>query len=185
MSGYLTGQLLVAMPGMDDRRFEHTVILVCQHDNSSAMGVILNQERDGLHLDDLSKQIGIGVPRFHEGEPIYYGGPVEQSRGIVIHSSDHILPDSVIISSDMAMTSNIKILSEISNGVGPNQFIIALGHASWSAGQLDRELRDNIWLTMPYDGDLIFANSSSDIWSACFSSLGISRGHLSMTVGHA
>ena len=185
MSGYLTGQLLVAMPQMDDTRFQHTVLLVCQHDSASAMGVVLNQQRDGLMLDELTEQVGIGTPRFNRDEPIYYGGPVEQSRGIVIHSSDHILPDSIIISADMAMTSNIKILSEIANGLGPNQYIVALGHASWSAGQLDQELRDNVWLTMPYDADLIFANKSQDIWSACFSSLGIARSHLSARAGRA
>jgi putative transcriptional regulator len=185
MSGYLTGQLLIAMPQMDDTRFRHTVLLVCQHDDKSAMGVILNLRRDNVQLGDLSEQLGIGVPRFNSDEPIYNGGPVEQTRGVVVHSSDHMLPDSVSITNDMAMTSNIKILSEIANGIGPNQFIIALGHASWSAGQLDRELRDNIWLTMPYDADLIFANRSDDIWGACFSSLGISRGHLSTNAGHA
>ncbi len=185
MPGYLTGQLLIAMPQMDDSRFQHTVLLVCQHDSNSAMGVVLNQHRDGIMMDDLSEQVGIGTPRFNRDEPIYYGGPVEQSRGIVVHSSDHILPDSVIISADMAMTSNIKILSEIANGIGPTQFIIALGHASWTAGQLDQELRDNIWLTMPYDADLIFANKADDIWGECFSSLGIARGHLSISAGHA
>ena len=185
MSDYLTGQLLVAMPQMDDKRFQHTVLLVCQHDSESAMGVILNQHRANLQLDDLTEQVGIGTPRFNADEPIYYGGPIEETRGIVIHSSDHILPDSIIISRDMAMTSNIKILSEISNGIGPNQYIIALGHASWTAGQLDQELRDNAWLTMPYDADLIFDNKSDDIWGACFNSLGIARGHLSISAGHA
>jgi putative transcriptional regulator len=185
MTGYLTGQLLIAMPQMDDTRFRHTVLLVCQHDSKSAMGVILNQRREGVELADLSKQLEMGTPRFNCHEPIYNGGPVEQTRGVVVHSGDHILPDSVIISPDMAMTSNIKILSEISDGIGPNQFIIALGHASWTAGQLDQELRDNIWLTMPYDADLIFSNSSDDIWGACFNSLGISRWNLSANAGHA
>ena len=185
MAGYLTGQLLIAMPQMDDTRFQNTVVLICQHDNSSAMGVILNQERDGLHLDELTEQVGIGTPRFNSDEPIYHGGPVEQSRGVVIHSSDHILPDSIIISADIALTTNIKILSEISNGIGPNQYIVALGHASWCEGQLEQELRENVWLTMPYDADLIFDNNSQDIWGACFNRLGISRGHLSASVGHA
>jgi putative transcriptional regulator len=185
MPSFLNGQLLIAMPQMDDKRFQNTVILVCKHDANQAMGVVLNRHHDNLVLTNLAEQVGIGKPRFNADVPIYIGGPVSSSRGIVIHSSDHVLPDSTTINHDMAMTSNIKVLSEIINGVGPSKFLVALGHASWSAGQLDQELRDNIWLTMPYETDLIFDHSPTEIWNACFTRLGISAGHLSGTAGHA
>lgn len=185
MPAYLNGQLLIAMPQMDDKRFQNTVLLVCSHDADQAMGVVLNVQHDELELGDLAEQVGIGTPRFNANEPIYKGGPVESSRGIVVHSSDHILPDTKPINEDMAMTSNIKILTEITNGIGPNHFLVALGHASWTAGQLDQELRDNIWLTMPYDAELIFDHSPDQIWAACYSHLGISLGHISTTAGHA
>ena len=109
MTAYLDGQLLVAMPQMDDKRFKQTVLLVCSHDADAAMGVVLNQQREDLYLKDLAEQVGIGTPRFNANIPIYRGGPVEQSRGIVIHSNEHMLPDSLPISHHMAMTSNIKI----------------------------------------------------------------------------
>ena len=185
MTAYLDGQLLVAMPQMDDKRFKETVILVCSHDGTSAMGVILNQKRKDLYLKDLAEQVGIGTPRFNTDIPIYNGGPVEQSRGIVIHSSEHMLPDSMDINRNMAMTSNIKILSEIAGGVGPEDFIIALGHASWTEGQLEQELHDNVWLTLPYEPELIFDNHADDIWASCFNHLGIATAHLSATAGHA
>lgn len=185
MTAYLDGQLLVAMPQMDDKRFKQTVLLVCSHDADAAMGVVLNQQREDLYLKDLAEQVGIGTPRFNANIPIYRGGPVEQSRGIVIHSNEHMLPDSLPISHHMAMTSNIKILSEIAGGVGPNDYIIALGHASWTAGQLEQELHDNVWLTLPYEADLIFDNDSGDIWTSCFNRLGITAAHLSATAGHA
>ncbi|MCE2516288.1 MAG: YqgE/AlgH family protein [Alphaproteobacteria bacterium] len=185
MPGFLNGQLLIAMPQMDDKRFQNTVLLICSHDSTQAMGVVLNQRHNDLELSELAQQVGIGEPRFNANEPIHIGGPVEPSRGIVVHSSEHVLPDTTPINHDMAMTANIKVLSEIINGVGPNDFIIALGHASWTAGQLEKELRDNIWLTMPYESDLIFDHSPEEIWGACFTRLGISAGHLSTTAGHA
>jgi putative transcriptional regulator len=185
MSAFLTGQLLVAMPQMDDKRFRHTVLLICSHDENAAMGVIVNQPREDLHLSDLAEQLGIGTPRFNALDPIYNGGPMEQSRGIVIHSSEHMLPDSLTITPDMGMTSNIKILSEIANGYGPSDYLIALGHASWTGGQLERELHDNVWLTMPYEADLVFDQQVNEIWSSCFSRLGIATAHLSPVAGNA
>ena len=185
MSAYLTGQLLIAMPLMDDKRFKNSVILICSHDEEGATGIIVNQMREDIHLHDLTEQLALGAPRFNENAPIYLGGPVDQSRGIVIHSSDHMLPDSISIGHAMAMTSNIKILSEIADGVGPADYLIALGHASWTEGQLEQELMDNVWLTLPYPGDLVFKTEQDQIWSACFSRLGITPTHLSTVAGHA
>lgn len=185
MANYLTGQMLIAMPQMDDKRFRNTVILVCSHDSDSAMGVIINQPMDGLQLDELAEQIGIGTPRFAGDTPVYNGGPVEQSRGMVLHSAEHVLPDSITINDRMAMTSNIKIIAEIANGYGPNDFIVALGHASWSAGQLERELRSNVWLTMPFQEDLVFGGGMEAVWASCYSRMGIEAAHISPFIGNA
>ena len=185
MTSFLNGQLLIAMPQMDDERFQHSVVLVCSHDEKQAMGVVVNKRHQKLRLADVAEQIGIGTPRFYADHPIYNGGPMETSRGIVVHSAEHILPDTTMINNEMAMTSNIKVLSEIANGVGPDEFIITLGHASWTAGQLEQELMDNVWLTMPYEPDLIFDQDADAIWGACFTHLGISMVHMSGTAGHA
>ncbi|MGU9961542.1 MAG: YqgE/AlgH family protein [Candidatus Puniceispirillales bacterium WSBS_2018_MAG_OTU23] len=185
MSSFLNGQILIAMPQMDDPRFQGGVILVCSHDADHAVGIVVNKLFNTLKLADLADQIDIGTPRFHGRAPIYNGGPVEPTRGMVIHSSDHHLPDTKPINGDMAMTTNVKILNEIANNVGPSDFIIALGHASWTAGQLEKELLDNVWLTMEYEQGLIFDAPPESIWNACFNRLGISVGNISAVAGHA
>ena len=185
MTNFLAGQMLIAMPQMDDARFRNTVLLICQHDQSSAMGLVINRPMDNLHLNQMAEQIGVGTPRFFGDTPIYNGGPVEQSRGMVLHSSEHVLPGSITINERIAMTSNIKIISEISNGCGPAEFIITLGHASWSAGQLERELRGNIWLTMPFEKDIIFGEEMESTWNSCFNRLGASAASVSPYCGNA
>ncbi|MGC6484520.1 MAG: YqgE/AlgH family protein [Candidatus Puniceispirillales bacterium] len=185
MAHFLTGQFLIAMPQMDDPRFSNTVIFICSHDEDAAMGVVINQAMEDLYLDSLAEQIGIGTPRFWGDTPVFNGGPMEQSRGLVIHSSDHMLPDSITINDRMAMTSNIKIINEIANGYGPQDFIVALGHASWTSGQLEREIRNNVWLTLPFQQDLIFNDRIDQTWMNCFSRLGISTSQMSPYYGHA
>ena len=185
MANYLTGQFLIAMPQMDDSRFRNAVIFMCSHDENAAMGVVINHTIDGLHLDGLAEQIGIGTPRFQGETPVFNGGPVEQSRGMVIHSSEHVLPDSISITNRMAMTSNIKIINEIANGHGPRDFLVILGHASWSGGQLEKEIRNNVWLTMPFQRDLLFSDKADTIWHSCYARLGISALHISPVCGHA
>ena len=185
MANYLAGQLLVAMPQMDDDRFRNTVLLVCKHDGESAMGLVINRPMDNLHLDQMAEQIGVGTPRFFGDTPIFNGGPVEQSRGMVLHTADHVLPGSININDRVAMTSNIKIISEISNGCGPSDFLITLGHASWSAGQLERELRGNVWLTMPFEQDIIFGQEMDSTWASCYNRLGASAASISPVSGNA
>ena len=185
MSNYLAGQMLVAMPQMDDKRFRNTVLVICKHDSESAMGLVVNRQMDNLQLDQMAEQIGVGTPRFFGDTPIHYGGPVEQSRGMVLHTSDHVLPGSITINDRVAMTSNVKIISEISNGCGPTDFIITLGHASWSPGQLERELRGNIWLTMPFEKDIIFNPEKESTWSSCFNRLGFTSASISPYSGNA
>lgn len=185
MANSLAGQMLIAMPQMDDSRFRNTVLLICQHDKKSAMGLVINRTMDNLQLNQMAEQIGVGTPRFFGDTPIRYGGPVEQSRGMVLHSADHVLPGSITINDRIAMTSNIKIISEISNGCGPADFIITLGHASWSAGQLERELRGNVWLTMPYEEDIIFGQEMETTWNSCFNRLGVSAANISPYSGTA
>ena len=183
MTKSLAGQLLVASPQIDDSRFRNAVILVCEHDRSKAMGLIVNRQVDGLDLATMSKHLGIAKPRFHSDAPIYMGGPVESSRGIVLHSTDHVLPESVMIADVAALTAHIRIVTEIAKGQGPSDFIIALGHANWGAQQLEHELKNNVWLTMPYAHDLVFADG--DPWHECYARLGIAVPHFSGQIGTA
>ena len=185
MKNALTGQLLIASPQIDDSRFANSVILICKHDSDQAMGLIINQKVNNLDLDALTSQLDIGTPLFNGDVPIHYGGPVEKSRGIVLHSKDHMIPESIIIGDVAAMTANIRIISEIAEGHGPSEFIIALGHAGWTAGQLEKEIKDNCWITMPYAHDLVFSCLSRNQWQDCYSRLGIATEHMSSSIGHA
>lgn len=185
MTDYLVGQLLIAMPNMDDPRFHNSVVLICIHDDASAMGLMINRHAGSLTLNDLAAQIGIGMPAFFGNEPVFDGGPVDQARGMVLHSNDHLQPESISIGNNLAITSNIKILTEIANGCGPDKFLIALGHASWSPGQLERELMQNVWLTVPCDAELIFADDHRNVWSESFTRLGITAGQMATVSGHA
>ena len=182
----LTGQLLIATPQMADSRFANAVIVICRHDASSTMGLIINKKaKSGLTLQELVEQLKLGEPQVAGDTPIYQGGPVEVTRGMVLHSSDHLLTDSVMLGNEVAMTANIRIISEIINGGGPAEYIITLGHASWAEGQLENELKSNSWLTMPYVHDLVFHCLNRNQWQDCYTHLGIATEHMPASVGHA
>ena len=185
MPCYLTGQLLIAMPQMNDQRFRNTVILICEHDENHAMGVVVNKPKQNLTLDDIAEQAGISPPKFYGNDLVYEGGPVTPTKGIVIHSTDHHLSGTKNINDTVAFTKNVKMLTEITNGNGPQNFIVTLGHAGWSKAQLESEIHDNVWLTMPCEDRLIFDQPHDQIWESCFTHLGIKASALSAVAGHA
>ena len=152
----LQGQLLVASPNIGDERFEKTVILMCHHDSESAMGLVINRPASRLNLGDLYEKLDIGAARFCAADPVHIGGPVDGNRGFVLHSQDHMLPESLSITHEIGLTASIDILRDITEGVGPLQSIVSLGCAGWSAGQLDREMAENVWLNLPASADLVF-----------------------------
>ena len=181
----LQGQLLVASPHIGDERFEKTVILMCHHDPESAMGLVINKPATRLNLGDLSEQLDIGAPRFCASDPVHIGGPVDGNRGFVLHSQDHMLPESMTITHEIGLTASIDILRDITEGVGPAQSIVSLGCAGWSAGQLDREMAENVWLNLPASVDLVFGHDRNTLWQHSFSELGIDPGFFAGSAGSA
>lgn len=181
----LQGQLLIASPHIDDRRFHHSVIMMCQHDQSSAMGVVLNHKSEKIDIAQLCETLKIGKPRFHGDQPIHIGGPVEGSRGFVIHSQDHMRPESIAVTFDIGLTSSVNILRDIIDGIGPVHSIISLGYAGWHAGQLERELSENIWLNLPANSDLLFEVETNDLWDKAYATLGIDPVHYASGTGTA
>jgi putative transcriptional regulator len=192
-SPYLDGQLLVAMPGMMDERFARAVIYVCAHSPEGAMGIILNRPAANVNMPDLLVQLEI-VPeleRIHLPEQVgrmqvLMGGPVETSRGFVLHSPDyHIAQSTLPIDDSVCLTATIDILRAIAQGIGPRNAVLALGYAGWGAGQLELELQANGWLNCPADTDLIF-NTPADIrYEMALRRIGIEPAMLSMEAGHA
>ncbi len=185
---YLAGKLLIAMPGIGDPRFERAVILICAHDEAHAMGVAVNRPVDGLMLSDLLERLEIAAaPEGAKGldEAILIGGPVERERGFVLHTADYHSEHSLPVADGIALTSTRDVLETLAHGQGPRRSVMALGYAGWGAGQLEQEIRDNVWLTCPADEALLFDDDHDHKWSQALAKLGIDPGLLSAVAGRA
>ncbi len=184
IDGYLTGQLLVAMPQMEDPRFVRTVIYMCAHTADGAMGLVVNKVMDNVDFPDLLKQLDIpaGAGR---GVGVHFGGPVETGRGFVLHSAEFVEDATLVIDEAVALTATIDILKAIASGKGPRRCLLALGYAGWGPGQLDDELQRNGWLSVPADDALVFGGSHEDRWERAMAKIGINVNMLSGDAGHA
>lgn len=184
---YLTGRLLVAMPGIGDPRFERSVILVCAHDDDHAMGLVLNQPVAGLTLDDLFQQLDVTAEGAPRTEPVVVGGPVQRERGFVLHSDDCDAGEGVLsLPGGLKVSASRDILLALADPrTAPRKALMALGYAGWGAGQLEDEIRQNVWLTVDSDEDIIFGPDYASKWSRAMAKLGISPERLSSQVGRA
>lgn len=182
---YLTGKFLVAMPGMQDPRFEDTILYVCGHDSTGAMGLVVNKVIESISYRGLLDQLDIEVEGQVPNIPIHFGGPVEMGRGFVLHSSDYVHDSSVKISDDVTLTATIDILKDIANNKGPKYSLLALGYTGWSPGQLENEMKENGWLEIPGDVDILFKTNLDMKRSKALIKLGIDPSMLSNVSGHA
>lgn len=191
--GYLDGQLLIAMPGMTDERFSRTVIYLCAHSAEGAMGIILNKPAPDLKLPDLLVQLdiisereAIRMPQEIEEMQVLMGGPVETSRGFVLHSPDFFIEQSTLaIDSEICLTATIDILRAIATGKGPRNAMLALGYAGWGAGQLEGEIQQNGWLNCPADPGVVFDFAIDEKYERAMRVIGVDPAMLSSTAGHA
>ena len=184
-TGYLEGQLLIAMPAMQDPRFARTVIFICSHNSDGAMGLVVNKLFGSLTFSELLKQVGIEATGVKNQIRVHFGGPVESGRGFVLHSPDYVKEGTLVVESDIALTASVDILKAIAEGQGPRRSFLALGYAGWGAGQLDSEIRANGWLNAPADQSLVFDDDLDTKWKRAMASLGVDSGKLSSDVGHA
>lgn len=181
---FLTGQLLLAMPGMSDARFAQAVIVMAAHDEDGAIGVGIGHERKGLTLRDLLQQLDID-PGVAPAAPVHHGGPVEPGRGFVLHSTDWSGQDTVQVADLCALTGTQDVLQAIAAGKGPSRYIVALGYAGWEGGQLEGELTQHGWFTAPATQSLLFDTTSVERWTAAFRSQGIDPALLVGETGEA
>ena len=184
-SDSLIGQLLIAMPAMPDPRFAHSVIFMCMHDERGAMGIIVNQVVDGLEFEKLLEQVGIKDAPPKRRIAIHVGGPVETGRGFVLHSNDYSLDSTLDVDGGIRLTQSVEVLKEISRGGGPRQCLLALGYAGWGPGQLEREIKQNGWLNVPADEELIFGAAIDEKWRRALAKMGIDPTMLSSSAGRA
>lgn len=180
----LTGQLLIAMPGLDDPEFSHSVIYLCAHGEDGAMGLIVNRPLAQPSFPDLLRQLNL-PPKPARSIGLCKGGPVDDGRGFVLHSTDWTGNDSLVVDDGVALTASLDVLQEIANGGGPQHGVLALGHANWGPGQLDREMRQNAWLTAAADKDLLFGPTHETKWARAMAKLNIQPGRLSSLSGSA
>ena len=183
--GYLTGQLLVAMPQMEDSRFVRSVIYLCAHSAEGAMGLVVNKLMDNISFPDLLDQLNLAGSDAPDGIKVHFGGPVETGRGFVLHSADYVQDATLVIDDTVALTATIDILKAIATGKGPKHSLLALGYAGWGPGQLDDEIQRNGWLSVPADDGLIFGEGLDERWERAIAKLGISAGMLSGAAGRA
>ncbi len=183
--GFLTGQLLIAMPSMADPRFQQSVIYVCAHTPDGAMGLVLNRPIVKPTFDDLLKQLNVEpVPPAREIK-LYAGGPVENARGFVLHTSDWTGEGSLRVTGDTALTASLDVLKVIAEGGGPRECVLALGYAGWGPGQLDQEIQQNSWLSVSADETLLFDKEHDTKWRRAFAKLRVDPLLLSGVAGHA
>ena len=182
----LTGKLLIAMPGMQDPRFEKSVVFLCEHSSKGAMGLIVNKPAPDIDGRELLDQLGITVEPGITAPDIHFGGPVEHGRGFVLHSRDYATNTSTLpVTDGVGMTATLDILQDIAAGRGPDQAILALGYAGWGPGQLEDELQANGWLTAEGGPEVVFHPDPETKWSAALKSLGVDAIALSTEAGHA
>ena len=190
---YLDGQLLIAMPVMDDERFAGSVIYVCAHSSEGAMGIIVNRPAGSIdfpellvQLDIIDKVDGIKLPESAETMKVLKGGPVETGRGFVLHWCVFFIEDATLnIDDGICLTATVDILRAIAKGGGPKHAILALGYAGWAPGQLENEIQGNGWLHCAADEDLIFGGDVDAKYLRALAKIGIDPGMLSTEAGHA
>ena len=188
----LRGQFLVAMPDMGDDRFRDTVVYLVGHGEEGAMGLVINQSLEDMKFADILEELQLGekdeliqLPDQVRNRKVLRGGPVQKSRGFVLHSSDYFrVGNSYEVTDDICLTATLDILKAMAFKNSPSEALFALGYCGWSPGQLETEIQSNGWLTVPFSRELLFGLPIENRYDAALASLGITRATLSATAGH-
>lgn len=182
---YLTGKLLIAMPGMPDPRFAETVIYMCVHSGEGAMGLVINKLVESIDFAELVGQLDLETGEERHDVPVHLGGPVESGRGFVLHSRDYSCSGTMEVAGELALSASVEILQEICLGGGPSKFLLALGYSGWGPGQLEHEIQENGWLSVESDDSLLFATDTGARWRAALAKIGIDPVQLTSHFGRA
>lgn len=182
---FLSNQFLIAMPGMADPNFAQSVTLVCEHNAQGALGIVINRPLP-MTFGEVFKQLGLDATHSKvAADPVLQGGPVQTDRGFVLHTPGPLWDSTLAVSDWLHLTTSRDILDALARGEGPPSAVIALGYAGWEAGQLEAEVGQNAWLTVPAHERLVFGTALDDRWEAACQLLGVNLLHLSSDAGHA
>lgn len=181
----LTNHFLIAMPQLADPNFFHSVTYICEHNADGSMGLIINRPTE-MTVADIFNHLAIET---HDDasakQPVYFGGPVQQERGFVLHTPSKNWNGTLFVSDDIAVTASSDILADMAHAKGPKKTLVALGYAGWGPGQLEEEIRQNSWLSAPATPEIIFDLPFDKRWAAAATLLGINLNQLSDQAGHA
>jgi putative transcriptional regulator len=184
-SSSLANHFLIAMPTLEDPNFSQTVTYLCEHNDDGALGIVINRP-SGLTMADLLPHIGIDATEGVDGDrAVYIGGPVQPERGFVIHYPLGEWDACMPVDDQVGVTTSQDILEAIGRGEGPDRYLVALGYAGWSGGQLEEEMGQNAWLSGPADPDVMFERASGERWQAAAALLGVDLSLISSQGGHA
>jgi len=185
--GFLTGRLLIAMPGIGDPRFERAVVLLCAHNAEHAMGLAVNRPVEGLSVGAVLKRLKVESTIELPEDLVLMGGPVERDRGFVLHTDDYQCPaSSVAVGHGISLTASSEVLEALAgHNSRPRRSLLALGYAGWGAGQLEREILENTWLTCEPDEGLVFGDDHARKWSRALAKIGVSAAQISRFAGTA
>ena len=182
---YFNNQFLVAMPGLLDPNFNHSVTLLCEHNDQGALGLVINRATD-LKLADMLEHMKLSHPALDPVHLVHWGGPVQTERGFVIHTEAGSWESTLKVADELYITTSKDILSAIGRGEGPKRFLVALGYAGWAAGQLEHEIKENSWLNTPVDRAILFEAPVAARWEAATRLLGVDVTQLTAgPAGHA
>lgn len=180
----LANQLLIAMPGMEDPNFSSTVTLICEHNDDGALGIVINRPLQ-LQLGDVFKQLALSEASTTADDPVLHGGPLGTDRGFVLHGPGSEFESSLEVSGDIHLTFSRDVLDAMATGDGPGKSLVALGYASWGAGQLEDEMMANSWLSVPASAEIVFDMPFDQRWTAAAKTLGIDITQIAPGAGHA
>lgn len=184
-NNYLTNQFLIAMPNLQDPNFFHSVTYICEHNEYGAMGIVINQPVN-LTFGELAEQIGL-TPEDDtiSQQQVYCGGPVEMERGFVLHRPRGNWKSTLDVSDEIAVSTSQDIVEAMAQGKGPSDSLVALGYAGWGAGQLEREIGENSWLSGPADARIIFQTKVQKRWEEAAKLLGVDINQIVSEAGHS
>ncbi|GIU42486.1 YqgE/AlgH family protein [Shewanella algidipiscicola] len=182
----LQHHLLIAMPSLHDTFFERSVIYLCEHNAQGAMGLMINRPI-GIDVNELLRQMNLNEVNNIDSinSEVLLGGPVEQEKGFVLHTPQDQWSNSQRINDEIMLTTSRDVLASLGSHNAPDNFIVALGYAGWGRQQLEQELSENSWLTIPASVDILFNTPHEQRWQKATQTLGFDIGQLCNQIGHA
>ncbi|WP_444920740.1 YqgE/AlgH family protein [Microbulbifer sp. CnH-101-G] len=182
--GSLRGQFLLAMPGMEDPRFKHSIALIVEHSQEGAMGIVINAPSK-VHWREVFEQLSLQDSSQRGSEAVLLGGPISPEQGFVLHGAGVQFDSTTEINMEISLTASRDILESLASGHGPDDVLLALGYSGWGPGQLEQELAENAWLTLPAEPEILFATPVEKRWQSAAARHGIDLSGLGSQAGHA